>query len=79
MSRDVRHVTHVLYPTAQDDDHGPWSNPEAAAEIEALLADGYEIADTSVAPLTSPWLWSGRMVSSTRLVLVTTLVRPGPA
>lgn len=79
MSRDVRHVTHVLYPNTTDDDHGPWENPAAAEEIAALLDDGYAIVDTSVAPITSPWVRAAELVSATRLVLVTTLVRATPA
>jgi len=75
MSRDVRHVTHVLYPRGDGDDHGPWENPDATADIASLLDEGYEIVDTSVAPITSPWVRAERMVSATRLVLVTTLVR----
>ncbi|WP_261164585.1 hypothetical protein [Microbacterium sp. Marseille-Q6965] len=75
MTRDVRHVTHVLYPNATEDDHGPWENPAASDEIARLLDEGYDIVDTSVAPLTSPWVRATQMVSATRLVLVTTLVR----
>lgn len=75
MTNDVRHVTHVLYPNTTDDDHGPWENPEAADEISRLLDEGFRIVDTSVAPLTSPWVRATQLVSATRLVLVTTLVR----
>lgn len=79
MTREVRHVTHVLYPRSDGDDHGPWDNPEATKEIASLLEEGYEIVDTSVAPITSPWVRAAQMVSATRLVLVTTLVRAAVA